>query len=193
MEELPTPVLLNGFVLSLRPSEVLLTFPELLEPPEGLESEPQATVRYSNASGSFVAMGIIVRVASGPPVTVTFKRLVPAGSGPRRPQARSTAVFPVSLHIVRSRVEPAGGLDEISGIAQDISDRGMLLKTSVLLAVGDLVRLVACDEPDQVEVHGRVVRVFEGEVKGQFGVGIEFLFGTDDERERWACFAARWR
>jgi hypothetical protein len=193
IERLPTPVLLNGFVLSLRPSEVLLTFPELLEPPEELESEAQASVHYSNASGSFVAMGIIVRVASGPPVTVTFKRLVPAGSEPRRPQVRSPAVFPVSLHIVCSRVEPPDGLDGISGMVQEVSDSAMLLKTSVLLAVGDRVRLVPRDEPDPVGVQGRVVRVFEDEGKGQFGVGIELIFKDDEERERWLRFAARWR
>ena len=39
MEDLQTPVLLSGFVLSMRPSEVLLTFPDLLAPPQGLESE----------------------------------------------------------------------------------------------------------------------------------------------------------
>jgi hypothetical protein len=82
MEDLQTPVLLSGFVLSMRPSEVLLTFPELLAPPKGLESEAQATVRYSTQSGQFTAIGQILRVAAGPPVTVTFKRLSPIGAIP---------------------------------------------------------------------------------------------------------------
>jgi hypothetical protein len=193
MEDLPTPVLLSGFVLSLRPGETLLTFPELLGPPEGLESEAQATVRYSNPSGSFTATGLIVRVASGPPVTVTFKRLVLASSDPRRAPARSAAVFPVALHIVRSRVAPPVGPDGIPGTAQNLNEDGLLLKTSLLLAVGDTVRLVPCDEPQPVEAQGRVVTVYESEGEGQFGVGIEFVYDDDGERERWLDFVARWR
>ena len=51
MEDLQIPVLLSGFVLSMQPSGVLLTFPELLAPPKGLEFEAEATLRYSNRSG----------------------------------------------------------------------------------------------------------------------------------------------
>jgi hypothetical protein len=193
MEDLPTPVLLSGFVLSLRPGEILLTFPDLLEPPEGLESEAQATVRYSNPSGSFTASGLIVRVASGPPVTVTFKRLVLTGSDPRRAPARSASGFPVSLHIVSSRVAPPVGPGGIPGTAQDLREQGVLLKTSLLLAVGDTVRLVPSDEPEPVGVQGRVVRVYEGEGEGQFGVGVEFVYNDVGERERWLDFAAKRR
>ena len=190
MEDLPTPVLLNGFVLSLRPNEVLLTFPELLGPPEGLESEAHATVRYSNSSGSFTARGPIVRVASGPPVTVTFKRLLAAPAEPRRAAANSSAFFPISMQILRSRVEPSVGLDGISGMAQVQSERRLLLKTSLLLAVGDSVRLVPSDELE-VCVQGRVVTVSESE--GQFSVGIELVSDGPANRERWLHFAAKRR
>jgi len=195
VEDLRTPVLLNGFVLRLRPSEVLLTFPELLEPPEGLESEAQATVRYSNSVGNFTAIGRIVRVASGPPVTVTFKRLVPMGENSRRAPVRLPGTLPVSLHIVNSRVAPPSGPGSVAAKAENLSDGGMLLHTSVLLAVGDTLRLVLAGQVGSVVVHGRVIRVFEGEgkVQGQFGVGIELVHETDDERELWLRFAEGWR
>jgi hypothetical protein len=194
MEDLPTPVLVNGFVLSLRPSEVLLTFPELLEPPDGLESEGRATVRYSTAAGNFTALGHIVRVASGPPVTVTLKRLVPIGSDSRRTPVPSLNV-PVALHIVRSRVAMPFGADGVAGTAESLSDRDMLLKTSVLLAVGDTLRLDLRSPFGMAVVHGRVTRVSEsaGKVRGQFGVGIEFVHETGDEREQWLSFTQRWR
>lgn len=194
MEDLPTPVLVNGFVLSLRPSEVLLTFPELLEPPEGLESEGRATVRYTTAAGNFMALGHIVRVASGPPVTVTLKRLTPMGSDSRRTPIPSLCV-PVALHIVHSRVASPFGADGAAGTAESLSDTEMLLKTSVLLAVGDTLRLDLRSSFGLAVVHGRVTTVSEstGKVRGQFGVGIELVHDTDDEREQWLRFTQRWR
>jgi hypothetical protein len=190
IEGLHAPVLLSGFVLSLRPNEVLLTFPELLEPPEGLEAEAHASVRYSNLSGSFIARGPIVRVASGPPVTVTFKRLLASPAELRQAAARSSALFPVSMQILSSRVEASVGLDGVSGMAQLQSERRLLLKTSLLLAVGDSVRLVASDEPE-VCVQGRVVTVSESE--GQFSVGIDLNSDGPANRERWLHFTARRR
>jgi hypothetical protein len=188
IEDLHTPILLTGFVLSLRANEVLLTFPDLLVLPEGLESEAQVIVRYNNSCGNYTAVGRIVRVASGPPVTVTFKRLIPMGS---RPSVRSPAVFPVALHIVSSRVTPMVGPEGTAGTVQNLSDSGVLLRTSILLAVGDTVRLDVPAGPDPLAVHGRVIRVFESE--GQFGVGIEFVHESDDEHEAWLRFAAERR
>ena len=188
MEDLRTPVLVNGFVLSRRPSEVLLTFPELLELPEGMESEAQATVRYSNSAGSFTAVGRIVRVTSGPPVTVTLKRLVPLAENFHRVPTGVPSALPVSLHIVSSRVASPFAAD-VQGTAQSLSEIGMLLQTSVLLAVGDTLRLEVGDQAGSAVVHGRVIRVFESEGKGHFGVGIELVHESDDERELWLRFA----
>lgn len=194
MEDLPTPVLLNGFVLRLRASEVLLTFPELLELPEGLESEAQATVRYSNGADRFAAVGRIVRVAAGPPVTVTLKRLLPLAADPRRTLA-TPAVLPVAIHIVSSRVAVPGGRDGVRAVAESVSATSLLLKTSVLLAVGDTVRLVVGEGPGGAIVGGRVIRVFEseGNGQGQFGVGIDLVHDSDSERERWLQFVGDMR
>jgi hypothetical protein len=195
MEDLQTPVLLSGFVLSLRPSEVLLTFPELLAPPKGLESEAQATVRYRNQAGQFTAVGQILRVATGPPVTVTFKRLSPLGADPRRAPIRIAARMPVSVRVVTSSVASSLGQEDMPGWTENVSSSGMLLGTSLLLAVGDVLRLAVCHGAEGVVVHGRVIRVHENEDKeqAQFGVGVELSHPSEADRQRWFTFLARFQ
>jgi hypothetical protein len=192
MEDLQSPILLSGFVLSMRPNEVLLTFPELLEPPKGLESEAQATVRYNTQSGQFVATGQILRVAAGPPVTVTFKRLLPMGEDPRRSPVRTAARLPVSVRVVTSSVTSSLGQEDMPGQTENLSAHGMLLGTSLLLAVGDVLRLAVSSNVGSAVVHGRVTRVQESEDKkqGQFGVGVEIVNASDAERARWLAFVA---
>ena len=197
MEDLHTPVQLNGFVLSLRPSEVLLTFPELLAPPTGLESEGRATLRFSNQAGLHTAIGHIVRVASGPPVTVTFERLADVARDLRRVSSRPSANLGVSVQVVASSVSSSVGQGESRGYAQTMSDEGMLLQTSVLLAVGDIVRLsvpVGDGAANPCVLHGRVNRVTELDLQGEcpFSVGIELIHESDGERERWRCFVAQY-
>jgi PilZ domain len=193
MEDLQHPVLLSGFVLSLRPSEVLLTFPELLSPPKGLESEAQATVRYSNQSGQFTAVGNILRVAAGPPVTVTFKRLAPLGADPRRIPIRTAARLPVSVRVVTSSVASSLGQEDMPGWTENLSASGMLLGTSLLLAIGDVLRLAVSHGAECTVMHGRVIRVHESEdrAQSQFGVGVELVHGSEVERQRWLVFLAR--
>lgn len=198
MEDLHTPVRLNGFVLSLRPSEVLLTFPELLAPPTGLESEGRATLRYSNQSGLHTAIGHIVRVASGPPVTVTFERLAGVASDQRRGSSRASANLPVAVQVVASSVSSSVGQGESQGQAQTVSSDGMLLQTSVLLAVGDVVRLsvpTGDEATNPCVLHGRVNRVTELDIQGEcpFGVGIEFIRESAGEGERWERFVAEYQ
>jgi hypothetical protein len=195
MEDLQHPVLLSGFVLSLRPAEVLLTFPELLAPPKGLESEAQATVRYTNPAGQFMAVGQVLRVAAGPPVTVTFKRLSPMGADPRRPPIRIAARMPVSVRVITSSVASSLGQEDMPGWTENVSSSGMLLGTSLLLAVGDALRLAVCHNTEGVVVHGRVIRVHEGEDKEQaeFGVGVELVHPSEADRQRWFVFLARYQ
>jgi hypothetical protein len=194
MEDLQTPILLNGFVLRQRPSEILLTFPELLAPPDGLEAEAHALVRYSNSSGGFAAMGRIIRVASGPPVTVTFKRLVPVDASPRRAAADDLATIPAALHIVRSCVAPLSGPDGVEGTVQNLTDRTIFLQTSLLLAVGDTLRVEIGNGARSTAVHGRVIRVERDRtgIEG-FGVGVELVHETDDEHQRWLALVEHWQ
>lgn len=195
MEDLQTPVLLSGFVLSMRPSEVLLTFPELLAPPKGLESEAQATVRYRNQSGQFTAVGHILRVASGPPVTVTFKRLSPLGADPRRSPIRTVVRLPLSVRVVTSSVTSSLGQEDMPGWTENLSASGMLLGTSLLLAIGDVLRLAVAYGTGSMVVHGRVIRVHESEAKeqSQFGVGVELVHASEADRQQWLAFLARFQ
>jgi hypothetical protein len=197
MEHLATPVQLNGFVLSLRPSEVLLTFPELLTPPCGLESEGQATFRYSNQSGAHTATGHIVRVASGPPVTVTFERLASVDRGQKRSPLPAFANLPVSVQVVTSSVASSIGRQDGRGCTQKLNADGMLLETTLLLAVGDVLRLVVTAGHGRAGrlLHGRVVRSFELEPKNErpLGVGVEFFHETESDRAAWLQFAAEFQ
>lgn len=195
MEDLQTPVFLSGFVLGMRPSEVLLTFPELLAPPKGLEFEAEATLRYSNRSGQYTAIGHILRVASGPPVTVTFKRLALAESDPWRSPLRTAANLPVLVRVVTSSVSSSLGQEDMPGSTDNVSATGLLLMMSLLLAVGDVVRLLVSKGSESVVVQGRVIRVYESEhrERGQFGVGIAFMHEDEAERENWQAFLAHFR
>jgi len=192
MEDLQIPVLLSGFVLSMQPSEVLLTFPELLAPPKGLEFEAEATLRYSNRSGQYTAIGHILRVAAGPPVTVTFKRLASVGSDPRYAPVRTAATLPAMVRVVTSSVSSSLGQEDMPGSTENVSATGLLLVMSLLLAVGDVVNLIVSNGSESVGVHGRVIRVYESANKerGQFGVGIEFVHENEVEREGWRAFLA---
>jgi len=195
MEDLQNPVLLSGFVLSMRPTEVLLTFPELLAPPKGLESEARATVRYTNPSGQFTAIGQILRVAAGPPVTITFKRLSPLGADPRRIPVRTAARLPVSVRVVTSSVVSSLGQEDMPGCTENLSSGGMLLGISLLLAVGDVLRLAVSDKGTTIVVHGRVIRVQESEHQEQsrFGVGVELVHSSESDRLQWLDFLARFQ
>ena len=198
MDDLHTPVQLNGFVLSWRTSEVLLTFPELIAPPRGLESEGQATFRYSNQFGSHTATGHIVRVASGPPVTVTFERLAKVDGGQKRGQLQAFVNVPVSVQVITSSVASSIGRQDGRAHTQKLSTDGMLLETTLLLAVGDVLRLVVLTDPEPAQgrvLHGRVVRSFELDQKSErpFGVGVEFVHETEGDRIAWVQFAAEFR
>jgi hypothetical protein len=195
MEDLQTPVQLNGFVLSLRPSEVLLTFPELLAPPIGLESEGRATLRYSNQFGLQTTIGHIVRVASGPPVTVTLERLEGVITGQQRGSSRALANLPVSVQVKTSSVSSSVGQGEWRGYAETVNGDGMLLQTALLLAVGDVVGVAVPSGGEATNawvLQGRVIRVTQLELQGErpFGVQIDFLHESLDERDRWLRFVA---
>jgi hypothetical protein len=193
IEALPEPVLLSGFVLSTRAGELLLTFPELLSPPKGLEAEAQATLAYSNEAGRFAAVAHIRRVASGPPVTVTFKPLPARGPESRRAPLRMPAKFPVVLHALSSSVSSSAGAVDGGAWIEDVSASGMLLSTSLLLAVGDVLAVHVSANAESPDVHGRVIRVHEGDsgAEGRFGVGVLVQPRSEAERRSWPGLVGR--
>jgi hypothetical protein len=193
MEELPTPILLSGFVLSTRASELLLTFPELLSPPKGVEAEVQAMLCYSNDAGRFAAVAHIQRVASGPPVTVTFKLLPSLGFDSRRAPLRMPAKIPVVLRALSSSVASSAGAMDSGAWIEDASASGMLLSTSLLLAVGDVLAVQVSANADPTDVHARVVRVHESDsgLAGRFGVGVLVQPRSEAERRSWLGLVGR--
>jgi hypothetical protein len=193
LEALPTPVLLSGFVLSTRAGELLLTFPELLSPPKGVEAEVQATLSYGNEAGRFAAVAHIRRVASGPPVTVTFKTLPALGTGSRRAPLRMPTKFPVVLHALSSSVSSSAGAVDGGAWIEDVSASGMLLSTSLLLAVGDVLAVHVSANAESPDVHGRVIRVHESDSggEGRFGVGVLVQPRSEAERRAWPGLVGR--
>lgn len=187
MEELATPLLLSGFVLRARGGELLLTFPELPAPPQGLEAEGQATLRYSNDAGRFAAVAHIQRVASGPPVTVTFKPVSALGRDPRRAPVRLPAKLPIVVRALTSSVSSSAGQVDASAWTEDVSATGMLLSTWLLVAVGDVLAVRVSLDGEGPELRVRVVRVHESDsgADGRFGVGVELLPRSEAERQAW--------
>jgi hypothetical protein len=182
---------LRGFVFSLRPGEVLFTFPDLLTCPEGLESGHEAVVRYASGSGRHTGHAAILRVASGPPVTVALQRLVRVETEQRRQFPRIRVRLPATL---AAREEQApGGKGDARARIRDLGAGGISVETSLPLAAGDGVNLTV-PEPARTltrnarQVAGKVLRV-EKSAKGKRAprvASVEFSFTSDDERDAWA-------
>jgi hypothetical protein len=81
------------------------------------------------------------------------------------------------------------------GWTENLSSNGMLLGTSLLLAIGDVLRLAVAYGADGTVVHGRVIRVQESEAKeqAQFGVGVELVHASEAGRQQWLGFLTRFQ
>ena len=99
---------LSGFVLSLRQSEMLLTFPDLVEAPAGLESGHQVTIRHSSRLGRHTSHVRILRVAPGPPLSVATERLSQVETEQRRRSFRIQVKLPVMIQVVSSSIAAVG-------------------------------------------------------------------------------------
>jgi hypothetical protein len=183
---------LRGFVFSLRPGEVLFTFPDLVTSPDELEAGHDAVVRYSSATGAHTGHAAILRVAKGPPVTVAFQRLVRIETEQRRQYPRISLRLPATLAGVES-TEPAGGKSDARARICNLGAGGILVETSLPLAAGDGVDLTVPGSPKAVSmspsrVTGKVLRVGKNPERrrGPRVASVEFSFASDDERDAWA-------
>jgi hypothetical protein len=186
---------LRGFVFSLRPGEVIFTFPDPAACPEGLEAGHGAVVCYTNRTGRHTGHATILRVANGPPVTVALQRLVGVETEQRRGYPRVSVRLPATLAAGAESPSAAGGLSDVRARIRNLGAGGVLVETSLPLAAGDEVDL-AVPEPARTvarrerHVTGKVLRVGKGtEGKRAARVaGVEFSFSSDDERDAWARF-----
>ena len=153
---------LHGFVFSLRPGEVLFTFPDLPTSPEGLEAGHEAVVRYASSTGRHTGRAAILRVASGPPVTVALQRLARVETEQRRQYPRLSVRLPATLAAgVESPLMAGDGVDlTVPGPARTVAMYARHVTGKVL----------------RVERRKRAARV----------ASVEFSFTSEDERDAWA-------
>jgi hypothetical protein len=184
---------LHGFVFSLRPGEVLFTFPDLLAAPDGLEAGHDVVVRYAGGSGRHTGHAAILRVAGGPPVTAALQRLVRVETEQRRRFSRLSVRLPATLAARDESPQEVSEESDAQASVRNLSAGGVSVETSLLLAAGDGVNLTVPEKARTVaknarQVAGKVLRVEKsGKRKRASRVAsVEFSFTSDDERNAWA-------
>jgi hypothetical protein len=178
---------LHGFVFSLRPGEVLFTFPDLLAAPDGLEAGHDVVVRYASRTGRHTGHAAILRVAGGPPVTAALQRLVRVETEQRRPFPRLSVRVPATL-VAREESQPPVGQPS-DAQARMRSAGGASVETSLPAAAGDEVKLTVPGPARSAakrarQAGGKVLRVASAGKRR--AAGVEFSFTSDDERNAWA-------
>jgi hypothetical protein len=184
---------LRGFVFSLRPGEVLFTFPDLPTSPEGLEAGHEAVVRYASGTGRHTGHAAILRVANGPPVTAAFQRLVRVETEQRRQYPRVSVRLPATLAAAAESTQPAGGQSDERARIRNLGAGGISVETSLPLTAGDGVDLTVPEGTRAAAKHerhvtGRVLRVEKSAERRRAPrvASVEFSFTSDDERDAWA-------
>jgi hypothetical protein len=183
----------HGFVFSLRPLEVLFTFPDIPTSPEGLEAGHEAVVRYASSSGRHTGRTAILRVANGPPVTAAFQRLASVETEQRRQYPRVSVRLPATVAAADESPRPVGGQRDTRARIRNLGAGGILVETSLPLAAGDDVNLTVpapAGTPSgrARQVTGRVLRVDKSTERKRVRrvASVEFSFASDDERDAWA-------
>jgi hypothetical protein len=183
---------LRGFVFSLRPGEVLFTFPDLASCPEGLEAGHDVVVRYASSTGRHTGHAAILRVANGPPLTVAFQRLVRIESEQRRNYPRISVRLPATLAAGEESTREAGGKSDERARIRNLGAGGISVETSLPLVAGDGVDLIVPGAKTLASharrVTGKVLRVEKTAERKRAGrvASVEFSFTSDDERDAWA-------
>ena len=184
---------LRGFVFSLRPGEVLFTFPDLPTSPEGLEAGHQALVRYASGTGRHTGHAAILRVANGPPVTAALQRLVRVETEQRRQYPRVSVRLPATLAAGAESSQPVGGQSDARARIRNLGAGGISVETSLPLTAGDGVDLTVPETTRTAARHarhvtGRVLRVEKSAERKRAArvASVEFSFTSDDERDAWA-------
>jgi hypothetical protein len=184
---------LHGFVFSLRPGEVLFTFPDLLAAPDGLEAGHDVVVRYASGSGRHTGHAAILRVAGGPPVTAALQRLVRVETEQRRRFSRVSVRLPATLAAGEESPQATGEQSDARASVRNLGAGGVSVETSLPVAAGDGVNLTVPEKAKTVarnarQFAGKVLRVEKGGKRKRAPrvASVEFSFTSDDERNAWA-------
>ena len=192
-----SPQHLSGFVLSLRPTEMLITFPDLLDVPAWLESGADVTIRHGSHFGRHTGQVRILRVAVGPPPSVVLERMTQMETEQRRRCYRVPACLPLSIRVTESTRKELVGQEEARARTRNVSASGILVETALPVTVGDIVELTVSGlglEPATLQtryvIQGRVVRVeaLDSSSRRSKGIAVE-LVPEYDQKIQWAQFA----
>jgi hypothetical protein len=185
---------LRGFVFSLRPGEVLFTFPDLARLPEGARGRARCGGSLRERQGS-----------SHRPRGDLARGQRPAGHGgfsaTGQGGKRAAPQLPTRQHAVardlaagEESTQAAGGKSDERARIHNLGAGGILVETSLPVVAGDGVDLVV-PEPAKVtaagpsrHVAGKVLRVEKSAERKRAArvASVEFSFASDDERDAWA-------
>ncbi len=188
---------LRGFVFGLRAGEMLFTMPDVGTPPAGLVPGAEVTLRYTSPRGQHSGRSTVLRVGSGPPLTVVVQRPGAVETEQRHRSARSTPRLALDLVIVASSSLPSGTQDK-RALTHNLGAGGLLAETTLPVQPGDSVRVTLSLSGRLRQSLGpsfatlaRVVRAQPAGCgrQGTFVAGLEFVLGSDKEREGLARLA----
>lgn len=187
------PARVMGVVIAMPPREILLSLASGAVAPPSLLPGVVVTVSFSTTLGLHQARTTVLRVAPGRTVAVVIERFNAVSTSQRRQFFRVTASL-VSILVVGATRSSSLGKEDNRALTQDLSGGGMRVDTILALAIGDKVKVTVETPrglrkylPDQLSCEAQVVRV-ENVVKRNrkmFSVGLQFLFATESERDRW--------
>jgi hypothetical protein len=188
------PTRIDANVIGLPPREIQLALTNIAALPAGLEVGRQVWIRFSNALGLHQTRCAISRVTPGKALVVALARAPQVETVQRRKFFRVPAALSVRFDVLTSAIPEATGKVEPRGLAQDISAGGIRLESSLLLAVGDWLHVTVQvprgfrrQLPAELACEARVVRVLELRARNKiaYGLGLEFEFASESERDRW--------
>jgi hypothetical protein len=176
---------------------MLFTMPDVGGPPAGLVPGAQVTLRYTSAAGQHSGRSTVLRVGSGPPVTVVLERPGSIETEQRRRSPRTSVRLGLELVVVASSRLPAGSQDKRAR-THNLGAGGLLAETALAVQPGDSVRVTVslsgrlrqCLGPSFATL-ARVVRAQPSPNgrQGSYLAGLEFVLESDVAREGLARLA----
>lgn len=189
---------LRGVVMGMTPQEVTVAFPDLSGIPSSYSSGRALLVKFWSHLGIHHAKSVIVRTGGlGTHPGMVIQRFGSFETVQQRRYFRVVTSLQAAFAVLKSAYQEAQGRKDVRAATRDISAGGMSFETSLRLAPGDLVRITVTPPkmaqklfPNPLEADAKVVRAGDTEkgAKNLYGIGVEYLFTVEAERDRWVQF-----
>jgi hypothetical protein len=187
------PARVLGVVIAMPPREVLLSLASGAVAPPALQPGVEVAVSFATTLGLHQARTAVLRVAPGRTVAVVIARFNAVSTSQRRQFFRVAASLVTTVVVGATRASSLGKEDP-RALTQDLSGGGMRVDTTLALGVGDHVKVTVETPrglrkylPDRLSCEAQVVRVESVMRRNRkmFSVGLQFIFATESERDRW--------